>query len=40
MGFLSQHNEQILRMLKQQEVPVNRAVTQIKRVEELYESSR
>jgi hypothetical protein len=40
MGFLSQHSEQILRMLGQQEVPVNRAVTRIKRVEDLYEASR
>jgi len=40
IGFLSQHSEQILRMLGQQEVPVNRAVTRIKRVEDLYEASR
>ncbi len=36
IGFLSDHSQQILDVLKERGVPVNRAVTQIRRVEELY----
>jgi hypothetical protein len=37
IGFLSQHSEEILTLLQQHDVPVNRAVTQVSRVEELYQ---
>ena len=40
MGFLSQHSEEILRRLGRQDVPINRAITRVKRVEELYETPR
>ncbi len=40
MGFLSGYSEEILRRLEQREVPINRAVTRIKRVEELYGAPR
>jgi hypothetical protein len=36
IGFLSHHSEEILDLLKARDVPVNRVVTQIRRVEELY----
>jgi hypothetical protein len=36
IGFLSDHSQEILDFLKERDVPVNRAVTQIRRVEELY----
>jgi hypothetical protein len=36
MGFLSQWNEDILKVLQAHEVPVNRAVARFKRVDELY----
>ena len=36
IGFLSHHGEEILDLLKDRDVPVNRVVTQIRRVEELY----
>jgi hypothetical protein len=37
MGFLSERSEEILRRLEKREVPVDRALTRIKRVDELYE---
>jgi hypothetical protein len=36
MGFLSGNGEEILRHLEKRDVPVNRAVTRIRRVDELY----
>jgi hypothetical protein len=36
MGFLSQWNQDILKVLQAHEVPVNRAVARFKRVDELY----
>jgi hypothetical protein len=36
IGFLSHHSQEILDYLKEHDVPVNRAVTQVRRVEELY----
>jgi hypothetical protein len=36
MGFLSSRNPEILRRLEAHEVPVNRAVAKIKRVDDLY----
>jgi hypothetical protein len=36
MGFLSQWNEDILKVLQAHEVPVNRAVARFKRVDDLY----
>jgi hypothetical protein len=36
IGFMSHHGEEILDLLKARDVPVNRVVTQIRRVEELY----
>jgi len=40
MGFLSGNSEEILRRLEKSDVPINRAVTRIKRVEELYGAPR
>lgn len=36
IGFLSHHGQEILDYLKDRDVPVNRVVTQVRRVEELY----
>jgi hypothetical protein len=36
MGFLSGRHQEILRLLERHEVPVNRAVAQIKRIDDLY----
>jgi hypothetical protein len=36
MGFLSDRSQEILRVLEKHEVPVNRALAQIKRVDDLY----
>jgi len=36
MAFLSMHSSEILRLLEQHDLPVNRSLTQIRRVEELY----
>jgi hypothetical protein len=36
MGFLSNRSQEIVRVLEAHEVPVNRAVAQIKRVDDLY----
>ncbi len=40
MGFLSHQSQDILRILEKHEVPVNRAVTQFNRVDELYRAVR
>ncbi len=40
MGFLSAYSKEILRRLAEHEVPVNRAVARIKRVDELYGTPR
>lgn len=40
MGFLSSYGEEILRALEKHEVPVNRALTRIKRVDDLYGGPR
>jgi hypothetical protein len=37
IGFLTEHSPDILTQLQQRGVPVNRSVTQIRRVEELYQ---
>jgi hypothetical protein len=36
MGFLTQWHEDILKLLQKHDVPVNRAITRFKRVDELY----
>jgi hypothetical protein len=36
MGFLSNHSTEIIRTLEAHEVPVNRAIARIKRVDDLY----
>jgi hypothetical protein len=36
MGFLSDRSQEILRVLEKHEIPVNRALAQIKRVDDLY----
>lgn len=40
MGFLSQWHEDILKVLQAHDVPVNRAIAQFKRVDELYRVPR
>jgi hypothetical protein len=40
MGFLSERSQEILRILEAHEVPVNRALAKIKRVDELNRSPR
>ena len=40
MGFLSGNGEEILRLLEKRDVPINRALTQIKHVDELYVTPR
>ncbi len=40
MGFLSNQSTQIIRIFEAHEVPVNRAVAKIKRVDELYGAPR
>ncbi len=40
IGFLSERSEEILRALERHEVPVDRAVAQVRRVDELYGPSR
>jgi hypothetical protein len=40
MGFLSSYGEEILRILGKHDVPVNRALTRIKRVDDLYSGPR
>jgi hypothetical protein len=37
IGFLTQDHQQILAMLRDRGVPVNRVVTQVRRVQELYQ---
>ena len=39
MAFLSYHSNEILPLLEQRGVPVNRSLAQVKRVEELYRAS-
>lgn len=39
IGFLTNWSRDILRLLEQHEVPVNRSVTRVKRAEELYRSA-
>ena len=39
MAFLSYHSSEILPLLEQRGVPVNRSLAQVKRVEELYRAS-
>jgi hypothetical protein len=36
IGFLGDHSQQILDLLQEKGVPVNRAVTQVRKVDELY----
>ncbi len=38
MGFLSDRSTEVIRMLEAHEVPINRAVAKIKRVEDLYQA--
>jgi hypothetical protein len=40
MGFLSSYGQEILRFLEKHEVPVNRALARIKRVDDLYSGPR
>ena len=40
IGFLSQWHEDILKVLQEHEVPVNRAIARFKRVDELYRAPR
>ncbi len=40
MGFLSNYGQEILRVLEKHEVPVNRALARIKRVDDLYSGPR